>query len=666
MHLPVAHRIDVAPTDPQVDPSERIRSLERRLERERLVRREAEAIAERSTRELYEALQSLTQTSGVLQLVGKIATAANEATCLDDAVQACLNEVCQHTGWSVGHAYVTDPDQPMQLISLGRWHLGADGSCTDFVKASEAVRFRIGEGLPGRVWQHAAAKWIEDVGADANFPRQEAARLAGLRSAFAFPVLVRSDVRAVLEFFDSEPHAVTDAFLQVMANIGAQLGRVIERDEAEERLTYQAMHDSLTGLPNRALLIDRLEQAIVRAQRLGHTVEVLFLDLDDFKTVNDSLGHDAGDRVLSEVADRLSRCVRRSDTLARHPRSTVARMGGDEFAIVLEDCIDVEAVANRISEALRPAILFDEQEIFLSVSIGGAEVQTAGGHADRVLRSADAAMYVAKSKGKSRFERFDPSMHAAVRRRLKLSGELRKAVAGEQLRLVYQPEVSVADGRHIGVEALVRWDHPTEGIVGPDTFIPLAEETGLIVSIGAWVLEEACRQAVAWNTAGGPMAGCLMSVNLSGRQLTEPGLSQSVADILQRTGMDPTNLCLEVTESVLVENVEQTAPVLRSLKQLGLQFAVDDFGTGYSSLASLQRFPIDLLKVDRSFVARLPEEEDAGTIVWAVIRLAHNLHLRVVAEGVETPAQLATLKQYGCDIAQGYLFSKPVSPDELG
>jgi len=647
------------------DRDEKIRSLERRLERERLVRREAEAIAERSTRELYEALQSQAQTSHVLQLVGTVAAAANEATCIEDAIQACIDEVCRHAGWTVGHAYVTDPENRMQMVSLGRWHLAAAGDFPAFVAASEAARFGLGEGLPGRVWASATPEWIENVTVDENFPRAAFARQAGLTAAFAFPVLVRRDVRAVLEFFSPVPQVLSEAFLQVMDNIGGQLGRVIERDEAEERLTYQAMHDSLTGLPNRALLIDRLELAIARAERLGHKVEVLFLDLDDFKTVNDSLGHDAGDRVLSEVADRLSRCVRRSDTLARHPRSTVARMGGDEFAIVLEDCADVDAVADRIAEALRPPVIFDEQELFLSVSIGGAEVQTAGGHADRVLRSADAAMYVAKSKGKSRFERFDPSMHAAVRRRLKLSGELRKAVGSGQLRLVYQPEVAVADGSRVGVEALARWDHPTEGLVGPDTFIPLAEETGLIVPIGAWVLEEACRQAVAWNVAGGPMAGCLMSVNVSGRQLVEPGLHASVAEILQRTGLDPAQLCLEVTESVLVENVDQTVRVLRSLKQLGVQFAVDDFGTGYSSLASLQRFPIDLLKIDRSFVARLPEEEDAGTIVWAVVRLAHNLHLRVVAEGVETPGQLDALKNYGCDIAQGYLFSKPVGPEEL-
>ncbi len=648
-----------------LDHSEQVRALERRLDRERRARREAEAIAERSTRELYEALQSLTRTSEILKLVGTIATAANEATCLEDAIQASLDEVCRHTGWSVGHAYVTDPENPQLLVSLGRWHVGVGVECTQFMTATESTSFRRGEGLPGRVWASASPASIEDIAADDNFPRAAFAAEVGLNAAIAFPVTVRSDVRAVLEFFSSSWEGLSDSFLLVMASIGGQLGRVIERDEAEERLTYQAMHDSLTGLPNRALLIDRLELAIARAERLGHSVEVLFLDLDDFKSVNDSLGHDAGDRVLSEVADRLSRCVRRSDTLARHPRSTVARMGGDEFAIVLEDCADVDAVAERIAAALRPPVIFDEQELFLSVSIGGADVKTAGGRADRVLRSADAAMYVAKSNGKSRFERFDPSMHAAVRRRLKLSGELRKAVGSQQLRLVYQPEVAVADGRRLGVEALVRWDHPTDGLVGPDTFIPLAEETGLIVPIGAWVLEEACRQAVAWNNAGGAMAGGLMSVNVSGRQLVEPTLPASVAEILERTGLPPTQLCLEVTESVLVENVEQTAPVLRSIRDLGVQFAVDDFGTGYSSLSSLQRFPIDLLKIDRSFVARLPEEEDAGTIVWAVIRLAHNLHLRVVAEGVETPEQLAELDRYGCDVAQGYLFSRPVPPEEL-
>ncbi len=649
----------------EIDQGERIRSLERRLERERLVRREAEAIAEASTRELYQALQDLTQTSEVLKLVGRVATAANEATCLEDAIQTCIDDVCLHTGWPVGHAFVIDRVNPSQLVSLGCWHVPEENECKEFCRASEATSFRLGEGLPGRVWQSAQPEWVEDLSNDANFQRASLAKAAGFRAAFAFPVLVRSDVRAVLEFFSPAPHALSEAFLQVMGNIGGQLGRVIERDEAEERLTYQAMHDSLTGLPNRALLIDRLDLAIVRAERMLHSVDVLFLDLDDFKNVNDSLGHDAGDLVLAEVADRLIGCIRRSETLARHPRSLVARMGGDEFAVVLEDCPDVEAVADRIAQALQPAIVVEGQELFLSVSIGGAEVQAAGGHADRVLRSADAAMYVAKSKGKARFIRFDPSMHAAVRRRLKLSGELRKAVDAGEMRVVYQPEVAVADGRRMGVEALARWEHPTEGLVGPDTFIPLAEETGLIVPLGAWVIEEACRQAVVWNEGGGEMAGGLMSVNVSGRQLVEPGLADSISSILARTGLDPAQLCLEVTESVLVENVEQTAPVLRSLRGLGVKFAVDDFGTGYSSLASLQRFPIDLLKIDRSFVSRLPDEEDAGTIVWAVVRLAHNLHLRVVAEGVETPEQLAALKQYGCDIAQGYLFSKPVTGDEL-
>ena len=646
--------------------ADEVSRLQRRLDRERRARREAEAIAERSTRQLYEALCDLTESANVLKVVAAVTTAANEATCLEDAVHVCLAEICGHTGWTVGHALTIGADHRDELVSLRAWCTPDGTDYGEFVAASQQVVFDRGVGLPGRVLATGKTAWIADITTDPNFPRGRAAADVGLHGAFAFPVLVRNEVRAVLEFFSPHTQPLGSALERVMDNVGAQLGRVIERDDAEERLVHQAMHDALTGLPNRALMTDRLEQAIARSDRYGSALQVLFLDIDDFKTINDSLGHAAGDRVLTEIADRLSRCLRKTDTVARTGRTTVARLGGDEFGVVLEDCSDAAAVADRIFTALDPPIVVDGQEVFISASIGGAGAAADGDGSDNILRSADAAMYVAKAQGKARFAKFDPSMHSAVRQRLSLANDLRRAIEGDQLTVHYQPQTSAGDGSIVCAEALVRWNHPSEGLIGPNTFIPLAEETGLIVPIGEWVLATACRQAVAWQQEDGPYRHASVAVNVSGRQLMEPDFAEVVSRILETTKLDPRRLCLEVTESVLVENTAQTAPIFRALKDLGLSFAVDDFGTGYSSLSSLQRFPIDVLKIDQSFVARLTDDSDAGTIVLAVIRLAHNLGLEVVAEGVETLAQLAQLRDYGCDHLQGYLFSRPVPAADLG
>jgi diguanylate cyclase (GGDEF)-like protein len=647
------------------DSDAQLQRLEKKLRREKRARSEAESIAERSTRELYEAVQELTRSANVMKLVGSIAAAANEATCIEDAVQACLDEVCRYTGWSLGHAYEPDPARPDELTSMRLWHAAGGVDYSAFIAESEKNGFQRGIGLPGRVLASAEPAWIADVTADVNFTRASGAAEVGLRAAFAFPVIVRSEVAAVLEFFSPEHRTMSPSFLQAMATMGSQLGRVIERDLAEERLTYQAMHDQLTGLPNRALLLDRLTQAIARADRFDHSLEVLFLDLDDFKTINDSLGHEAGDRVLSVFAERIGGCVRSADTVARGTTSTVARLGGDEFAVILEDCLDLEVVVDRIAVALRAPLMIDGQEVFLSASIGGADAKLSGGSADRVLRSADAAMYVAKNGGKARFERFEPSMHSAVRKRLQLIGELRQAVDSGEFALWFQPEIRLSDRALVGVEALLRWEHPTRGFIPPDVFIPLAEETGLILPLGDWVLAEACRQAMVWNEGKGDLSDLVMSVNVSGRQLVEASFTDSVKGALADTGFDPSLLCLEMTESLLVEHEQQTVPMIQALKALGVTFAVDDFGTGYSSLASLQKFPIDLLKVDRSFIARLPEDDDAGTIVWAVVRLAHSLGLTVIAEGIETQPQLEEVRRFGCDVVQGYFFSRPVPPDQM-
>jgi len=639
-----------------------IRRLEQRLARERRARLEAEAIAERVTRQLYDAVRKRdATTTAVAELLGAVAAAANQAASMEDALVVALGRVCEYTGWPVGHALAVVTDE--EITSLGLWHLEGAERFAMFRAESEAMHFLCGEGLPGRVLATAQPAWINIVAEDPNFARHRTASAAGLATGFAFPVIVRNKVRAVLEFFSLEVLDINDAWLHVVAQIGAQLGRSLEREEAEARLTRQGLYDGMTGLPNRVLLMERLEHALCRAVRSGRKVDLLFLDIDDFKTINDSLGHTAGDAVLVEVAKRLDACVRDSDTLARASDATVARLGGDEFAIILEDCQDPRIVAARIAQALRRPFIVMETEMFVAMSIGGADNETIRDAAE-MLRSADMALHQAKLGGKDRFELFLPGMQLTADRRLRLATELRRAAEGNQLLLHFQPELDLTNGRVIGVEALVRWQHPQYGIVAPNEFIPLAEESGAIVEVGRWVMREACAAAAGW--ADDPVLAQLsVAVNVSGRQLRDPGLARTVAVVLAETGLDADSLLLEVTESVLVENTSVGGKVLTELRNLGVRLAVDDFGTGYSSLAALLRRPINQLKIDGSFVQGLPDDEDAGRIIRLVIGLGHNLNLTVLAEGVETEGQLLALQKLGCDLGQGFLFSRPVPMDAL-
>jgi diguanylate cyclase (GGDEF)-like protein len=647
-------------TDEPVDASR----LRNRLSRERRARLEAEEIAERATRQLYDAVRQRDATAiAVAELLGAVAAAANQATSMGDALLVALDRVCQYTGWPVGHALVVSTDDQPAITSLGLWHLDDAQRYAAFRAKSESLRFTSGVGLPGKVLATSQPAWITNVAKESNFPRKAVAIEAGLTSAFAFPVIVRSDVRAVLEFFSSEQLGVKEDWLRVVAQIGAQLGRALEREEGEARLTRQGLYDELTGLPNRTLLMERIEHALLRAGRSGAKIDLLLLDIDDFKIINDSLGHTAGDEMLAGVAARLGECVRDSDTLARSSASTVARLGGDEFAILLEDCRDPRIVAERVAQTLRRPLVVMETEMFVSMSIGGASNETIRDAAE-LLRSADMALHMAKRGGKDRYEPFLATMQLSADRRLQLANELRRAVEGDQLRLHFQPELNLTDGRVIGVEALVRWEHPTHGMVPPGEFIPLAEESGLIVDVGRWVLREACRVVAAWGHD--PVLGQLsVAVNVSGRQLREPGFAQLVAATLAETGLDPGRLLLEVTESVLMENDKVAVSLLEELRSSGIRLAVDDFGTGYSSLGALLRLPIDQLKIDRSFVQGLPADEDAGTIARAVVSLGHNLNLTVLAEGIETGAQLVALREFGCDLGQGFLFSRAVPDGDL-
>jgi diguanylate cyclase (GGDEF)-like protein/PAS domain S-box-containing protein len=438
----------------------------------------------------------------------------------------------------------------------------------------------------------------------------------------------------------------------------AAIRDITERKQAAAELAHQALHDALTGLPNRALLLDRLDQALAHAGRAGSGVAVLFLDLDRFKLVNDSRGHATGDELLIGVAERLRRVVR--------PDDTVARFGGDEFVMICRDAGAVGHamhVADRVAEAFRTPFRLGGDDMFLNVSIGIA-VSDGRASAAELLRDADAAMYQAKEHGRGRCEFFDETMRTEAAARLDLQTALHWAIDRHEMRVFYQPLVDIRSGVPVGVEALVRWAHPTQGIVAPEAFVKLAEESGLIVPIDVAVMEEATRQCAGWPL--GPGGTSLnVAANLSVHHLRHPGLVGHVRSVLERSGLPPLSLCLELTESVLLEDVDRHIRTLLELRELGVRLAIDDFGTGFSSLTYLKRFPVDVVKIDRSFVAGLGTDISDTAIVRSVVDLAHALSLQVVAEGVERPEQLEVLRGFGCDLAQGYLFSPPRPASEL-
>lgn len=435
---------------------------------------------------------------------------------------------------------------------------------------------------------------------------------------------------------------------------------ITDRKRAEEQMIHDAFHDPLTGLPNRALFLDHLKLAVERAKRRegNHLFAVLFLDLDRFKVVNDSLGHNVGDQLLITISRRLESCLR--------PGDTVARLGGDEFTILLDDIKDASdaiRLAKLIQEVLRLPFNLDEHEVFTTVSIGIALSATDYDHPEDLLRDADTAMYRAKSLGKARHEVFDKPMHAHAMELLQLEIDLRRAIERQEFCIHYQPIVSLTSGRISGFEALVRWKHPERGLITPEKFIPVAEETGLIVPIGQLVLSEACRQTRRWQRQFPAMQPLSISVNLSSKQLTQPDLIDQIKQSLQRSGLDPLSLKLEITESVVMENTETAISMLTQLRALQVGLSIDDFGTGYSSLSYLHRFPVGTLKIDRSFVSRLGNNDENGEIVKTIIMLAQNLKMDVVAEGVEKDDQLLHLRNLKCDYAQGYLISKPVDAE---
>ena len=436
---------------------------------------------------------------------------------------------------------------------------------------------------------------------------------------------------------------------------------ITERKSFEGQLTHQALHDPLTGLANRVLFRNRVEHALALADRNHRPLAVLLLDLDGFKTINDTLGHEAGDQLLVSVGERLTACLRVGDT--------AARLGGDEFAVLVEDAAQTDnavLVAERLSDVLRASFTIDGKEIFIGASIGIAVTAAGKENPEELLRNADLAMYSAKNQGKDRYVVFENAMHLDLLERAELEEDMRRAIEREEFMLYYQPIVDLNSGQMTGMEALVRWQHPTRGIMPPLNFIPIAEETGLIIPLGRWILETACRQARRWHKESYDRQEFTLTVNLSSGQFQQPRIVETVAEALDNSGLPPHCLVLEITETMMLNNTEATINKLEELKDLGVRLAIDDFGTGYSSLSYLQRFPVDILKIDRAFVDKISHGREGAAVAQAIITMSNALQLRAIAEGIEKPEQLLALEQMGCELGQGYYFSKPLDEKAMG
>ena len=542
--------------------------------------------------------------------------------------------------------------EAQRIARLGSWEWDLR---TKTLSASVELRrlLLLDDPLPPATTQTLFAHVIPEDLSFAELRVHEAVQRVG---AFGFEVRVRLPDGGI-RWLAVQGRVEVDATGEATRLIGTTQD-VTDRKRAEAELAHQALHDQLTGLPNRALLLDRLEQALHQAGRVHRLVAVLFLDLDRFKLVNDSRGHAVGDELLVAVAARLRGILR--------PLDSVARFGGDEFVMVCHDVAAVDDVLNvaaRVTEALGSPIPLNGESMFLSVSIGIA-VSDGAATAAELLRDADSAMYRAKDRGRARYEFFDETMRTEAATRLEIQSALHWAVARDEMRVFYQPLIDLRSDTTVGTEALVRWDHPTRGIVMPGEFVPLAEDATLIVPIGVSVLNQAARQCARWQQDLGE-SGFSVAVNLSVHHLRHPSLLDQVRATLATTGLDPASLCLELTESVLLEDVDRHIRTLLELRSIGVRLAIDDFGTGFSSLTYLKRFPIDVVKIDRSFVAGLRTNSSDTAIVRSVVELAHALGLKVVAEGVEDAVQLAALRAFGCDFAQGFLFSPPRPPAEL-
>jgi diguanylate cyclase (GGDEF)-like protein/PAS domain S-box-containing protein len=577
-----------------------------------------------------------------------------EAQTLTEAIPRIIQTVCETMGWHCGARWQIDKEAGV-LRCRETWGIDTP-EIEAFIQASReraVAPLPVGQGLVRRTFAAASPVWIKDIAHDEAFNRRHLAEQADLHGAFGFPLVGGGEVLGVMEFFHRDARDPDEMLIQTTQAIGSQIGQYMVRMQAEEAVKFVATHDSLTGLPNRIMFNQRLSHAVTQAERYGRRLAVLFIDLDRFKIINDTLGHESGDALLREVAKRLTANLRAADT--------VARLGGDEFVVLVEEVSDPQylaGIAQKLISALSTGFPVHGQEYHVTASIGVSTFPDDGVDLQTLLKNADIAMYRAKEQGRNAFRFYSAQMNVHSMERLTLESSLRRALERHELTLHYQPQVHLRSGDITGMEALVRWQHPELGLVAPDQFIQIAEETGLIVPIGEWVLHTACQAQRTWHEMG--IQDVSVAVNLSPRQFVHGDLGKEILRALQRTGCPPNRLELEITEGMVMHSPERAVELMNALKDMGVAVAIDDFGTGYSSLAYLKRFPIDSLKIDRSFILDIPGDKGDAAITQAVIAMAHSLGLKVIAEGVETRAQFNFLRKHRCDEMQGYYFSRPL------
>jgi len=580
-----------------------------------------------------------------------------ESETLAEAIPKIVQTICETLNWDCGARWSLD-EQRNAICCVETWGIPNEAVAEFTAEVRKVTLQPTHHGLVRQVWVSGAPKWIPDVSRDEGFQRAQLAAKAGLHGAFAFPILAGNVTLGVLEFFSREIRNSDPSLLQMVRVIGSQIGQFMARKQAEENLLYVATHDTLTGLPNRYMLNQRFAHALNNAQRYRKSMALLFLDLDRFKFINDTLGHPFGDRVLTEVAGRLRLCLREIDT--------IARFGGDEFVALIEDFAapgDIVSVAQKILHALRWPFLLDGETCHVTASIGIGLYPDDGADFASLLKSADIAAYRAKEQGKNNYLFYSEEMNDHLSARIAKETRLQGALEKNEFVLHYEPKIEINTGRITGMEALIRWQHPDLGLLPPLEFIGLAENSGLIVPIGAWVLRTGC--AYNQTLQGRVPAPLTVSVNLSARQFEDKHLLREIERALNESALKPGNLELEITESMVMRDIQSSKKILDGIKSMGIRLAIDDFGTGYSSLVSIKRFPFDCIKIDRSFIKDIPQDPDDVAITQAIIAMAHSLRLKVIAEGVETREQLDFLTELGCHEFQGHYFRKPQPAEDF-
>jgi diguanylate cyclase (GGDEF)-like protein len=592
----------------------------------------------------------------LLSLEHSVTRCIAEAESFSAAIKSVIRTICESEGWECGDFWWLDKEAGERRL-LHSW--GVDSpDIQQFLEQSRGIVLPAAEGNVGEVLKSGRPFWNADMTSSAASARAKIAREAGLRALFIMPITAAGISLAAISFNSRRIREPDQRFLSAVRVIGNQVGQILQRRLAEERVQYLAHHDGLTGLPNRAMFGDLLTAAVQHGLRYHSRFAVMFIDLDRFKIINDTLGHEAGDLLLKEMSGRLRQTLRASDV--------VARLGGDEFVVLVrevEEPPQMEIVARKLLAALIKPMTILGQECRVTGSIGICMFPVDAEDEESLMKKADMAMYQAKEEGKNDVRFYSDKANLHSLERLALETSLRRALDRKEFVLHYQAKVDLNTNAVTGMEALLRWMHPELGIVAPAQFMPLAEETGLMVPIGRWVIKAACEQSVAWQRQGLPPL--CMAVNLSARQFTDEDLIRDLKRALEESGLKPELLELELTEGMVMQNIEQSTKVLAAIKGMGVRLAIDDFGVGYSSLATLKRFPFDTLKVDRSFIRDLTTDGDGRAITEAIVAMGKTLSMTVVAAGVETKEQQTSLQDLACDEMQGFYFNKPIAEAEF-